>query len=593
MKASRTLVLVAASILTACVHAQGGPKAAACFWSVDFELGMPLNWDIGPMVERQTSFGDSLDEFVPAWTIGTAAEANANGSFPVRDQPAGNRFLMANDDALPCNCTMADAAVTTGPIDLTGRTGTGLSFRYFHEMTLGSGPARVEFSTNGSDWELLAELPAQQGEWQDFFADLGIYDGEPAFQLRFRWSDGGGWASGFALDDLCFRELVQNDLAITRTFTHDATISPFLTGDQSLRYRMLPLEQAGPFTVAAEVVNLGRSTQQNVVLEGAIALNGVVQGAWISEMLAELQPGQRAILTVPTGWTPGAVGEVVVTTTVNGGVGDDDPADNMATAAMRITGAGWDAGYGTMAVDEGLAETEMTGTGFWIAANRMEVRNPGSLARGISVVVSSSSAVGGRVRAVLLDEDLTVVDTAMRHTLTQADLDLGWAEGPLYMAFDTPVELEPGDYFVGIQQLDEDSPMVIRTAGTSPIGAAVRMDGLTFDVSYVDATPMVRLHLSDYNVGIAEGPAPGRTVGIHPVPMADNGWITFELTGTDRTHLRLLDAAGRTVHERDLGLLPAGPNRVPVDVAGLAEGVLLVELRSSHTVQYERFVVRH
>ncbi len=60
---------------------QGGSKAAACFWSADFEDGAwPAGW-VTNLVERQTPEGTGLGETVPAFAIGTAVDANANGFF--------------------------------------------------------------------------------------------------------------------------------------------------------------------------------------------------------------------------------------------------------------------------------------------------------------------------------------------------------------------------------------------------------------------------------------------------------------------------------------------------------------------------------
>src|SRR5437868_10025763 len=101
-RALGTLLLL---VIPAFAQAQGRPKAQACFFSANFEDGLiPAGWDIGPLVERQ----DSLGLFVPAWTVGTSSDANANGSFPVADIPTGNHFVMVNDDASPCDCAMAD-----------------------------------------------------------------------------------------------------------------------------------------------------------------------------------------------------------------------------------------------------------------------------------------------------------------------------------------------------------------------------------------------------------------------------------------------------------------------------------------------------
>ena len=91
-------VLVATAIASTAWQ-QG--HAQSCFLSADFEDGIiPAGW--ANSIVSIVSSGEPTS----AWTVGTAAQANANTFFPVMDVPIGNRFVMANDDAQPCDCTM-------------------------------------------------------------------------------------------------------------------------------------------------------------------------------------------------------------------------------------------------------------------------------------------------------------------------------------------------------------------------------------------------------------------------------------------------------------------------------------------------------
>lgn len=90
------------------------PRAADCFFSADFDNNDALSgWTIGDSVETQAADGTLLGARAAAWTVGDASAANADGYFPVADQPIGNRFVMANDAASPCNCGMSDVALIT------------------------------------------------------------------------------------------------------------------------------------------------------------------------------------------------------------------------------------------------------------------------------------------------------------------------------------------------------------------------------------------------------------------------------------------------------------------------------------------------
>lgn len=576
------------------LSAQGGAKAQPCFFSEDFSNGIPAGWDIGPAVERQTGTGTGLGEFVPAWTVGTAAEANANGFFPVPDVPANGLFAMANDDAPPCNCAMADVALTTPVIDLSGRSAVALQCRVFHEGTLGGGDALIEASTDGGAWTTLDTIATRTGTWQDIFTDLSAYAGEPGFRLRFRWSDGGGWASGFAVDNVCLRERHATDLVVVRAFTHDASAGAFQPGDQSLRYSRIPLEQIAPMTVSALVRNFGTSAMSGTVT-AEFLLNGGSAHTSPAHALGELAVGRDTLIVIATDWTPGNTGTVEVVFNVAPATTDDDPADNTGSATLRITGEGWDGDYFSMAADEGDPQGQVGGSDPFIAAVRLETL-AGSTAHGVTAGITASSTAGSVVRAVLFDANLAVVDTSLRYTLAQADLDsaaLGWM---LYLPFaHTPV-LANGDHFVGFQLLadDVDGPVHIATSGHRPAGADILMAGTTFDVTHLSATPMVRLHLGGYGVGLDEAVASTRQALVfHPVPTAGPLQCTMAVPVAGKAQWRIMDMSGREVRRMELGTLVQGTQQLSLDIGDMLPGAYLIELAIAGTRYGGRVVLIH
>ncbi len=558
-------------------------RAGACFFSADFEDGViPTGWDVGPLVEMEDAAGNGLDTFVTAWTVGNAAAANAGGFFPVPGVPIGNQFAMANDDAPPCNCDMADLALTTSPIDLSGRNGVALECRVFHEQALGGGPASVEVSFGGGSWITMATVPVLAGGWQHLFVNLSAFDGQPDLRIRFRWSDGGNWATGFAVDDICLRERTASDLSLVNTYTHDISADPFTTGDQGLYYSMVPLSQAGPMTVSAELMNRGMNTLQGITVEATISLNGTVAGPFTSDAWPELLPGARALVTIPTGWVADAIGLVEVEFTASSAVTDDDPSDNSGNATMRISGPGWEDGYGAMAADAGQYEGEVGGAQAFIATNRFELRESGVAPTGISAFLSGVSQVGEPVRAILFDGNLAFVDTSSRHFLTEEDVIQAGMGEAIFLPLSNTSALPAGDYFAGLQHLDVGFGGQVRvsTSGTGPIGRALLMEGITFDLTYLLATPMVRLHFNDYGVGLEPVDESLNVNGIHvfPVPMGDQGRIRFELEQASRVTLYVLDMTGRSVWERDLGRVFVGYHEEMLEVSHLSAGTYVVRL---------------
>lgn len=579
-------VLVATAIAST-VWQQG--HAQACFLSADFEDGtIPAGWTNS--IVTIVGSGDPTN----AWTVGTAEQANANTFFPVLDMPIGNHFAMANDDAPPCDCTMDEVYLTTPELDLSARTNVALECRVFHEMTLGGGEALIEASTNGNDWTVLDTLDAIEGNWQNVFMDLSAYDGEALFQLRFHWSDGGNWASGFAVDDVCLRERLTTDLSVIGVHFGNDTANAFTLGDQELRYAQLPLEQAGGIIISVEVLNRGTTAVQNVGADVAIDLDGTAQGTFSSTTVIELAPGERGTLVIVTGWSATETGIVHanVTTTQNGT--DDDPSDNVGAASLRITGPGWDDGYSAMACDEGIIQGSKGSSLGFIAANRMEIVNEGSSARGASAVIGVNSQVGEVIRMILMDGNFAFIDTTLRDTITQVDIDLAYGGTAIYLPFVSTPALAIGDYFVGCQRISGTGWVSVATSGNCPVGASAFMEGTTFDITWSTATPMVRLHLSDYGVGLAEAPRDTEVgLSVQPNPIDRSGRIVLRTPIGGPTALHLFDAMGREVLSKPLGAIPSGVSTFDLDTSDLPPGTYTLQLVLPTGSQARRVVVAH
>ncbi len=584
--------LVALFLIANSVAGQGGAKAGACFFSADLEDGLfPTGW-ANQQVERLDANGAGTGEFVDAWTVGTASEANAGGFFPVANVPTGNHFIMANDDASPCNCAMNDVVLTTPTIDLDGRTGVALQLLAFHEQTLGAGAAVIE-AHNGTEWTSVLEIPAVVGEWQHLFVDLSAYDGNSAFQLRFRWSDGGNWASGLAIDDLCLIERLPVDLSVMQVYTHDPSVDPFNTAVRSLRYRQLPATQADELAGAVEVMNRGLQPIDAFELLVTMEQNGdqSTASATVTEALA---PGECRLTALPAMTMAPNAGIVTLTVQATSSITDDDPSDNTGSASLQLTGDGWEQGYGAMACDDGTYDGMLGGSGQWVAVQRMEITAPGSTGYGISAVITGSSQEGEQVRAILFDDQLAFVDTSTRHTLTPADLAMGAAGEALFLALSSSPTLSTGDYYVGIQHLEGSTTgeVHVATGGNGPLGAAALLTGSTFVVNYTRQTPMVRLHLSDFGVGINEpSSADANDLLVFPVPVTDQATVVFDLAQAGPVSFELLDLSGRTVLTEQRGYHPQGQHRRELNTSNVLPGAYVLLVRTVSSILTRTIVV--
>ncbi len=491
---------------------------------------------------------------------------------------------MANDAAWPCPCDLDSVSLITPEFDFSSRSNVALEFRCHHDMGSGGGEAFVEASPNGTDWYWLHSI-GPQDQWQNISIDMSGWN-DPSVWIRFRWSDNGQLATAFAIDDVCLRERSEHDLSLLSLVIGDPSISPFLEGDQSLRYTMLPQEQAGELRITAEVMNRGTLPMSFVSVTSTIELDGVQYGPFTSQLADSIAPGARITLTANTGWMPPTTGDLSMNATIDSNMPDDDPADNSTTAQIQITGPGWENEYSAMAIDDRSVQGSIGREGLVIVGNRFEQVNTG-IPRGVSAVIGAGTPLGTEVRAVLFDANFAVIDTSVRHAITQDDIDLGWGGGAIYLPFASPSERSAGDLLAGIQSVSTSAQLQVNTSGNSAVGASFLMEGNTFNVSYPDATPMVRLHFTDVAVGIAGRGLAEEELHVFPMPASTEATVRFTIRGAATTTLRISDLAGRPIQIRELGHLQSGEHSIGVDLSGLAPGAyfLSIDRRSGSLVK--------
>lgn len=545
--------------------------AQTCFFSADFEDGsIPSDWSNTSVII--VSNGETTD----AWTVGNSEQANSGGFFSVPDVPIGNRFAMANDDAAPCDCIMDQVFLTTPALDLSARSHVAMRCRVFHEMTLGGGATKVEASTNGADWTMVDSVEAVSGVWQDVYIDLAAFDGAPALQLRFSWSDGGEWASGVAIDDVCVSERRTHDLAIVNAHVNDPSASPFDMATRTLPYTRLPLGQASGLVGTVVVENRGTVPLNDITAGASVTLNSAGIGNGTGGSLATLEPGERAIISITDLPAAGEAGAMSIDFTADySGAADEDPSNNQISVPLRITDSGWEGGYGAMALDDGSAQGNLGSELGFIAANRFELIADAT-AFGASAVLGTDSQLGEEVRAILMDGNFAFVDTSNRHVITQEDIDLAWGSGAILLPFPDMPSLAPGDYFVGLQRLSGSGRVSVSTSGNCTPGTAALMEGITFDITWTTAVPMVRLHLDALGVGLTHAPERlGTTVQVFPHPLSGEGYL---LTGEDVAgplRIRVFESTGRLVKETVA--LAFDARRIAMNVDDLPAGAYVLE----------------
>ncbi len=539
---------------------------------------LPVGWDIGPDVERLDANGAGTGEFVPAWRVGNSTEANAGGYFPVPERPVDNRFIMANDDASPCDCDLDSARLTTPPIDLSTAEHTLLTFRYYMDGAYGGDSAWVELSLDGNTWMRVADLAAGNG-WQRRSVDLAAADGAPAARLRFHWTDRGAWASGLALDDVCVRGRAGHDLGMEQMAFGDLRSSPFNSTAIGLDPAEVPVTQSGSPTISVVLRNRGHLPLFGAQASVALALNGVPVGTWNSDTLFLLTPDAADTLVLHTTWTASGPGTLSAAATAFTSGSEDNPGDETGTVQRTLTAMGWADGDGSYAQRTGPTQSALDAGGSgYLAGCRYEMHADDQV-YGMGVRFDAGTEAGALIIGRLLNTDLQPIASTDTIPVTDADVQTGLAWGWTFLPFDTAVAVAGGtDLLALVEQVPDSGLVRLAQGGEVRPGTAMMREWDATAWTYPLRAPLVRLHLSPVAVTIPE-PASGSLM-----VQQDVGRLTITAPWAIRS-VRVLDLAGRIVHRSD-----GNGATTEVALGDLAPGTYVLEAEGLNQKTTVRFV---
>ena len=278
---------------------------------------------LGAMFIATTSFGQGLTENFDAvtapglptgWTTsnasggdafetGTSANANAGGYWPV---PAHGQFAMANDDV--CNCTMTTVYLTSPSMDFSTATGMGLKYSCVDDGTYGGNPHSVEVSTDGgSTWNTIYTHTFNPNiVWEDVTVALANTDNQPDVRFRFKYDDGGTWATGVAIDDVIVEALPAVEVAVS--------------GVNLVRYAALNANSV----LSVDVTNLGANTITSLEIDWNDGMSH------IQTINTNIAPGATTSVAHPDAVTYAAAVERTINVSINAANGgpDDDASNN-------------------------------------------------------------------------------------------------------------------------------------------------------------------------------------------------------------------------------------------------------------------------
>ena len=278
---------------------------------------------LGAMFIATTSFGQGLTENFDAvtapglptgWTTsnasggdafetGTSANANAGGFWPV---PAHGQFAMANDDV--CNCTMTTVYLTSPSMDFSTATGMGLKYSCVDDGTYGGNPHSVEVSTDGgSTWNTIYTHTFNPNiVWEDVTVALANTDNQPDVRFRFKYDDGGSWATGVAIDDVVVEALPAVEVAVS--------------GVNLVRYAALNANSV----LSVDVTNLGANTITSLEIDWNDGMSH------IQTINTNIAPGATTSVSHPDAVTYASAVERTINVSINAANGgpDDDASNN-------------------------------------------------------------------------------------------------------------------------------------------------------------------------------------------------------------------------------------------------------------------------
>lgn len=178
-------------------------NAQAIFLEEGFDgNGIPDGW-------TQTTTGTD-----GGWKFGTGPSLSGS-SFAIPSN--GGRIAATNDDK--CNCDKLNEYLIMPEFDFSDYDALAMKFDYYYFDAYYNSQERayIAVSTDGGfTWDDVAALPGSV-DWQNGFrVNLSAFGGESSVLIAFHYSDGGGWAYGWAIDNVSVYSPAKYDVAVTR-----------------------------------------------------------------------------------------------------------------------------------------------------------------------------------------------------------------------------------------------------------------------------------------------------------------------------------------------------------------------------------------
>ena len=289
-----------------------GTKAATVFLEEDFEgMTIPAGWTL------------TQNAGANGWEADTA-DVDARWSPEVPG--VGEWFAVSNDskydDGANSNDASADYMILPS-LDFSNVSEVGMVVDMFFNPEFSLSTADIEVSADaGATWTSVYTVTNDTVWQEEVIIDLTAYAGQTDVRIRFSHNDGGGHASGFAVDNILVTEAVV-DLSLSLTFNQG--------------YTLIPEAQIQPIQFGGIVDNLGIATATNVTATGTITDPSANATNLNGDIMPVIEGYETDTFTYNPSFTPAEMGSYTAVFAVDQAQTDDEPSDNTANLSFEVT----------------------------------------------------------------------------------------------------------------------------------------------------------------------------------------------------------------------------------------------------------------
>lgn len=548
------------------------------FYTEDFSLGIPVGW---------TNIDSNNVGVAWKWTTSGAFNPNVNGDDNFLSDvgtSAANGYMMYDSDSANASIGGEWAILTSNAIDCSTHPSVRLTmYEYFLKFqdaaAIFPNTGHVYVSNDSINWTLVhaAEtgLANNAGTPNPSFVSANITSvagGQSTVYLKFVFT--GDWSWYWMFDDVALGELPTVDAAI---------VDDGFIGECPL----LPINQAEAFKMEGRVLNNGGSDINNVsinfdVFKGDLSTNVFTGTSSVAPLIAAGDTsGVLFANFVPTDTGVYILRQVIAV--AGDGNGANDTAYSFIYVNDSIYGrdytdfdaSGYLGGFGFTGGQGTLGQIYHVYQGSQFTSATCYLDSP---VEGDSIRFSVYTVTAG-LPSLLIGGSATYVITAVDA-----------AGGFITLPFINPINVLPGDYFVGIQQINTNNVTIGAISDQYTPGTAF-FDGGSGWVAIEDAgfafSFIVRVNNPSSTFVGVKGVETVSNISVYPNPtkgfvyIMNNGSVEKDVT------VNVYNSVGQVMMSRTF----ASFMNEKLDLRGLSDGVYTLQVHSASGVINKSIVV--